>query len=107
MAQAPGIVSPEARFRWLQAVEQSAARETVRPDKTANADAEGRQREFHILLADFARSWNKLIQLAGRGGWNAKEARKTREAFERLLRCQAWIEEAKASGAKEIAAQPK
>jgi hypothetical protein len=58
-------------------------------------------------VADFTNSWNKLIQVAGRGGWNAKEARKTRQAFERLVRCQAWIEDANASAAKEVAAGPK
>jgi hypothetical protein len=103
VAQAPGIVDPEARSRWLQAVEQSAARE----DQTANAEREKRQRDFNILLVDFTKSWNKLIQLAGRGGWNAKEARKTREAFERLVRCQAWIEDAKASGVKGITGRPR
>ncbi|HEY1204542.1 MAG: hypothetical protein ABSH46_04650 [Bryobacteraceae bacterium] len=98
VAQAPAIVSADAHFRWLQAVEQSAARE----DQTANAEREKRQREFNVLLVDFTKSWNKLIQLSGRGGWNAKEARKTREAFERLVRCQAWIEDAKASGVNAV-----
>jgi hypothetical protein len=105
-AQAPGLLSPEARSRELQAMEQRAARDAARPNQEARASAEKRQREFDVLMADFAKSWNKLIQVAGRGGWNAKEARKTREAFERLVRCQAWIEAGKASAAGEIAARP-
>ncbi len=105
-AQVRGMVSPEARSRELQAMERRAARDAAHPNQAAKANAEKRQREFNVLLADFAKSWNKLIQVAGHGGWNAKEARKTREAFERLVRCQAWIEAGKASAPEEIAARP-
>jgi hypothetical protein len=105
-AQAPGgFASPEDKSRDLQAIQQRAAHDTVQ--EAAKADREKRQREFTARVVDFTNSWNKLIQVAGRGGWNAKEARKTREAFERLVRCQSWIEDANASSAKEIAARPK
>ena len=86
-------------------MEQRAARDAARPNEEARASAEKRQREFDVLMADFAKSWNKLVQVSGRGGWNAKEARKTREAFERLVHCRAWIEAGKAP-APEIAARP-
>jgi len=105
-AQAPGgFVSPEDKSRELQAIEQRATHDTVQ--EAAKAEAEKRQREFTARVIDFTNSWNKLIQVAGRGGWNAKEARKTREAFERLVRCQAWIEDPNASSAKETAARSK
>ncbi len=95
MAQAPGagVEDIQNRSRWLQAVEQNAALAASRQDKAAKAAVEKRQREFTVLLADFAGSWNKLMKLADRGGWNAKEAKKTRQAFERLVRSEGWIEE--------------
>ena len=105
-AQAPGFLSPEVHSRQLQAIERTAAYDAAHPDEAARADAEKRQREFSILMADFAHSWNKLVQVAGRGGWNAKDARKTREAFERLAHSEGWIEESKA-GAKDTAARSK
>ncbi len=105
-AQAPGgFASPEDKSRDLQAIQQRAVRDTAQ--EAAKAEAEKRQREFTTRVVDFTNSWNKLIKLSGRGEWNAKEARKTREAFERLVRCQSWIEDANASSAKEIAARPK
>jgi hypothetical protein len=105
-AQAPGgFVTPEDKSRELQAIQQRATHDTAR--EAAKADAEKRQREFSVLAVDFTNSWNKLIKLSARGEWNAKEARKTREAFERLVHCQAWIEDANAASAKEIAARPK
>ena len=95
-AQAPGgFASPEAKSREIQAIEQRAVRDTAH--EAAKADVEKRQREFNALLVDFTNSWNKLIKLSGRGGWNAKEARKTREAFERLAHSDGWIEESKAA----------
>ena len=106
-AQAPGFLSPEVRSRQLQVIERTAAYEAAHPDEAAKALAEKRQRDFTILMADFANSWNRLVQVAGRGGWNAKEARKTREAFERLAHSEGWIEESKAAGAKDTAARPK
>lgn len=99
-APLPGILNPDARSRWLQAVEDSASRDAAAKDEIVKANADKRQREFNLLLADFANNWNKLIQVAGKGGWSAKEARKTRQAFERLVRSEAWIEEAKAAAAK-------
>ncbi len=92
VAQAPVVTNPEARSRALQAVEQGSSGEAVRRDKAARAVAENRQREFAARLSDFADSWNRLIQQANKGGWSAKEARKTREAFERLVRSEGWIE---------------
>jgi hypothetical protein len=106
VAQAPGFLNPETRSRALQGIEHTAAWDAAHPNEAARALAEKRQREFTILMADFANSWNKLVQVAGRGGWNAKEARKTREAFERLAHSEGWIEESKA-GAKDAAARPK
>jgi len=106
VAQAPGFLNPETRSRELQDIEHTAAWDAAHPDAAAKALAEKRQREFTILMADFANSWNKLVQVAGRGGWNAKEARKTREAFERLARSEGWIEESKA-GAKDTATRSK
>ena len=88
-------------------MERRAAREAAHPNEAAKIEAEKRQREFNVLMADFAKSWNKLIQVAGRGGWNAKDARKTRQAFERLAHSEGWIEEANASAPKERAASPK
>ncbi|HXN45776.1 MAG TPA: hypothetical protein VN893_03995 [Bryobacteraceae bacterium] len=105
-AQAPGFLNPETRSRELQAIEHTAEYDAAHPDEAARALAEKRQREFTILMADFANSWNKLVQVAGRGGWNAKEARKTREAFERLAHSKGWIEESK-TGAKDTAAHSK
>ncbi|HXN45778.1 MAG TPA: hypothetical protein VN893_04005 [Bryobacteraceae bacterium] len=106
VAQAPGgFVSAEDKSRDLQAIQQRAAHDTAQ--EAAKTEAAKRQREFTARVVDFTNSWNKLIQVAGRGGWNTKEARKTREAFERLVHCQAWIEDPNASSAKEIAASPK
>jgi hypothetical protein len=106
IAQAPGFLNPETRSRALQAIEHTAEYDAAHPDEAARALAEKRQRDFTILMADFASSWNKLVQVAGRGGWNAKDARKTREAFERLAHSDGWIEESKAS-AKDSAARSK
>jgi hypothetical protein len=97
-AQAPSSspLDPEAHSRWLHAVEQNAAREGGQPNQAAQAEAQRRQHEFAALLSDFTKSWNKLMGLSSKGEWNAKEARKTRKAFERLVRSGAWIEEPQA-----------
>lgn len=95
-AQAPAPITPpnsiEVRSQALRALERDVAHNAVR--KGAAVD-ESRQRELLKRLTDFAESWNKLMTNAGKGVWNAKEARKTREAFERLIRSGAWVEDGK------------
>jgi len=92
VAQAPASSDLQDRARRLQMIAEGDARATLRPNRDAKAEAEKRQREFNLLLVDFTKSWNRLMKSAGQGGWNAKDARKTREAFERLLHSGAWIE---------------
>ena len=82
--------NPDARARALYSLERS-ARESAR--KKEAADARRRQYELRNRLAEFANSWNKLMQLAEKGVWNARTAHETRKAFERLTRTEGWIEE--------------
>ncbi len=92
-AQKPvsGPPVPDAVTKPLHDYEQSLSR--TAPPKKDEATAERRQRELTSRLADFANSWNKLVQLAEKGVWNAKQAAKTRKAFERLVQAEGWIED--------------
>jgi len=105
MAQTPNAASQQSFDHWVTAIEQSAQRDAASGDKAARAAAQARLHEFNTLLADFADSWNKLISLSRRGGWSAKDARKTRLAFERLVHCEAWIEESEGLAPKQSAKQ--
>ncbi len=94
-AQRPGAPDAQTivdRSRALHVLEQEAQRPPRKKDDTA---AQWRQRELSGRLAAFAESWNKLIKGAENGVWNAKQAKKTREAFEHLVKSQGWIEEGK------------
>ena len=84
--------SPDAVTKPLHDYEQAVSR-TAPPKHDGSEDR--RQRELTSRLADFAISWNKLIQLAEKGVWNAKQAEKTRKAFDRLVRAEGWIEDNK------------
>ncbi len=64
-----------------------------------DAAAEKKKREFTLLMGDFVKSWNKLIQLAEKGAWDAKVAKKTRKAFEKLIKSEGWIENPPAADA--------
>ena len=107
VAQSPsttGAANIMMRSRWLQEVEQRATHEALH--KGSNRDkeiAQERTQFFNARLADFTKSWNKLMKLADNGVWNAKEAKKTRQAFERLVKTEGWIEESKGSDGKTAA----
>jgi hypothetical protein len=101
-AQAPGPgISPDpaARSQALRSLEQASLGDNARKDKAAAASAERAQHELTQHLADFANAWNKLITLAEKGVWNAKQAAKTRKAFDKLVHSEGWIEETKNIGA--------
>lgn len=89
-AQTP---SAESRSRALQTLEQDARRDAVNEKTAKAAAAETLRHEMQSKLADFANAWNKLVMTVEKGGWNAKQARKTRECFERLVRTSGWIED--------------
>jgi hypothetical protein len=63
--------------------------------QTERLDAHVFDREFTERLAEFATAWNSLMQVAVKGAWNVKQARKTRRAFERLVHSQGWVEKSK------------
>ncbi len=86
------VPNPDARADALHKWEAAADHKSVK--KEAAAD-ERRQNELYGKLSEFAESWNRLMQLAQKGVWNAKQAKKTREAFERLVRSNAWTEDTK------------
>jgi hypothetical protein len=90
-ANPPRPPDPASRSRALQALERSSARDASRRNEARVT--ENNQRELDGRLAEFANSWNKLMGLAEKGVWNAKQAKKTREAFERLIKAQGWIED--------------
>ena len=93
-SQAPGTspYTPEQRSQALRMMEQRAFWESGRHASAGSAAAERRQSEFNSRLIEFTTEWNHLIQSSEHGEWNAKAARKTREAFERLARSEGWIE---------------
>jgi hypothetical protein len=93
-AQSPAsrISGTEGRSQALRALEQESVHKVSSQESVTAAN---RQQELTIRLADFANSWNKLIQNAQKGVWNAKEAKKTRKAFERLIHSEGWIEDMK------------
>ncbi len=94
-AQRPGAPDSQTivdRSRALHVLEQEASRQ---PHNKEDAAVQWRQHELTGRLAAFAESWNKLIKGAENGVWNAKQAKKTRQAFERLVKAQGWIEDGK------------
>ncbi len=84
------LVTIEDRSRALHSLETEVASRASQKKNTAIA--EHQQRELSERLAEFAGSWNKLMKGAENGVWNAKEAKKTRQAFERLTHTPGWIE---------------
>ncbi len=85
-------MDPVARARALETVQQATLDDAARKKKLDAASAECAQRELNDRLADFANAWNKLITLAQKGVWNAKQAAKTRKAFDKLVHSAGWIE---------------
>jgi hypothetical protein len=57
--------------------------------------SEKREREFSQRMAEFASNWNALVKQTGQGTWNAKQAEKTRKAFEKLIHSEGWLENKK------------
>ncbi len=91
-AQAPiarAVPDAEARAAALGALERTDHRKAGR---TEDRGAQRKERELLDRLGVFADSWNKLMQGAAKGVWNAKEAQKAHKAFERLLQCEGWVE---------------
>ncbi len=89
----PSPPDPAARSRALEALEHSAAAAGAKDMDNETRAAKNNQRELDGRLAEFANSWNKLMTLAEKGIWNARQAKKTRQAFERLIRSQGWVED--------------
>ncbi len=87
-----GADAPVDQSRSLSMLERNATEAPERARASAKADSQKRQRDFNARLFDFANAWNRLVKTSDKGGWNAKEAKKTREAFERLVRSEGWIE---------------
>jgi hypothetical protein len=81
------LLDPEARLRALRELSNT-PRATPLPD----ANVERRQIELNRRLIAFAQSWNKLIHSVHQGSWDARAAKKARQAFRKLMATPGWIE---------------
>ncbi len=99
----PGAVARDvaARSQALQSLERVSLSTEAQKHQAAAADSERAQRDLTKRLTDFANAWNKLITLAEKGVWNAKQAAKTRQLFDKLIHSSGWIEENKNLGGDE------
>jgi hypothetical protein len=63
-----------------------------RPPNRENRAAAKRRELFRKRLSDFAKAWNALMQSSAKGGWNARQAKAVRIAFDRLVHSDGWAE---------------
>ncbi len=80
------LPTAEDRSRALHQIEQAAA------NPPRDRASERRQAELNRRLVAFAESWNKLARSLTKGRWDARAARKARQAFQKLVNSPGWIE---------------
>lgn len=63
-------------------------------DDRKKLKAERLKLEFAERVAEFTNVWNTLMENGAKGVWNPKQAKAAREAFDRVVKSDGWLETA-------------